>query len=288
MASGAPVTNAEVDQAFYDSYHDSSGKLDHRLVDSKTGAPRKLNDSDADGEFRKEWAKIRKHLQEVKDCAPASGGPSLGPIGACPLAKNPDAPPYEPDKWNKEPAVKDSTNCYAYAVDSRTGHPAGGRPQPGTKSGKGFDLHCDSLKAAVLADGNPDKILDAPQCPYQKQHQLPAPERPGYYMVALVVTSRVDEYDAGKNEYYRGDYHWYRENGDGTWSHKPGHDSARDKDSDGKPITNPQTAARRSVYPGAVTVKDPATGIKKKADLVTDYDVFCGYFYVKKGGAEVK
>jgi hypothetical protein len=286
LAKGAQVTSAEVDQAFYDSHRDSGGKLPPELTDPVTGNPRKLTTSAKDRELRKEWAKIRNHLQEVKNCAPPKGGAPIGPVAACPLQKNPDAPLYEPDKWNKDPNIKNSTNCYAYAMDSRTGHPVGDKPQPGQKSSTASTLDCASLKAAVLADGAPDDIVEAPQCPYQKQHNLPPPERPGYYQVALVRTSRQNEYDPKTNTYYYGDYHWYRENGDGTWSHKPGHGEAQDKDSDGKPITNPQTAARKSPA-GTRTVRDPVTGTIKSATAVLDYDDFCGYFYVKKGGTSV-
>jgi hypothetical protein len=283
-----PVTNPEVDTAFYDSHRDSSGNLPATLVDSKTGTPRKLTADPADAEFRKEWAKIKEHLEFIKGSAPATGGPPLSPIGNCPLTKNTDAPPYEPDKWNNDPDIKESTNCYAYAMDSRTGHPKGDKPQPGEKSTTSFTLDCDSLKAAVLADAATnaaDAVVEAPQCPYQKQHKLPPPERPGYYQVALVRTSRINDYEAATKEYYVGDYHWYRENGDGTWSHKPGHDPAVNADSSGNPITNPEIAARRSTEPDTAT--DPTTGTTFPITVVTDYDIFCGYFYVKKGGSAV-
>jgi hypothetical protein len=62
------------------------------------------------------------------------------------------------------------------------------------------------------------------------------------------------------------DYHWYRLDNNGRWSHKPGHGDATDKDASGKPITNPETADRN--YPG--------NGV--------DYKDFCGYYYVPTGG----
>lgn len=41
------------------------------------------------------------------------------------------------------------------------------------------------------------------------------------------------------------DYHWYRQNYDGTWSHKPSTEMVRDYDSNDQIIYNPQTCARQ-------------------------------------------
>ena len=70
----ANVTNTEVDQAFYDAHRDAAGKLDAALVDHVTGKPRSLTQSPADKEFVQEWIKIKKHLRELKNCAPPTGG----------------------------------------------------------------------------------------------------------------------------------------------------------------------------------------------------------------------
>ena len=57
----------------------------------------------------------------------------------------------------------------------------------------------------------------------------------GTYKVALVVGM----YDEGKY-----DYHWYRQDADGLWSHKPGITAARRIDNSGKLIIDPMTADR--------------------------------------------
>ena len=77
---------------------------------------------------------------------------------------------------------------------------------------------------------------------------------PGYFPVALFI-------DPGIN------YHWYRQDSNGLWSHKPSHTAATDLDASGNPISNPETADRdyRSTY-----------GI--------NYSIFCGYFYVPARG----
>jgi hypothetical protein len=77
---------------------------------------------------------------------------------------------------------------------------------------------------------------------------------PGYDSVALAIDTGID-------------YHWYRQDSHGRWSHKPGNTSATDVDASGNPITNPETADRDySVTSGF------------------NYSVFCGYFYVPAGG----
>lgn len=41
-----------------------------------------------------------------------------------------------------------------------------------------------------------------------------------------------------------GDYHFYRQNNDGTWSHKPGASDVKNTDESGNLIYNPKTADR--------------------------------------------
>ena len=276
------VTPGEVNAAFYDAHTNSAGKLDPDLVDPGTGKFRLLTTLAHDAEYRKEWAKIRDHLQTLKGCSPPKGGGAKPIVGACAkAAPKPDAPAYDADAWNKDAGVLNSTNCYAYAMNSRTGHPAGGKPQPGEKSSVGSTLSCPSLTAAVLADGVPDDIVAAPRCAYQKKHKLPPPDKTGYYLVALVTTSNGSTmYDPKSDTVRYADYHWYRQDTDGAWSHKPGHDVARRVDSSGRPVDNPETADRKTSYGKQPTKIGPK-------EFVMDYDVFCGYFYVKKGGAGV-
>ena len=45
---------------------------------------------------------------------------------------------------------------------------------------------------------------------------------------------------------YNEDYHWYRQNPDGTWSHKPSSGDVRDYDFDGNPIYDPEFCNRKS------------------------------------------
>lgn len=58
------------------------------------------------------------------------------------------------------------------------------------------------------------------------------------------------------------DYHWYRQNTDGTWSHKPASFSVTNLDSNNQIIYDPQTAAREIIDGSGV------------------YSSFIGYFAV--------
>ena len=56
----------------------------------------------------------------------------------------------------------------------------------------------------------------------------------GYYKIALVID----------NDGNRQDFHWYRQNPDGTWSHKRGQGIVNNLDASGKIIYDPATADR--------------------------------------------
>lgn len=174
-------------------------------------------------------------------CIPGCNSSKPAPGGAAPVSctTTPCAgsPPYEPSRWNKDPVVG-STNCYAYASNDPDGHPPG-KPQPGERCGHpATDASCAEVTRASKCDG----MIPAPNPPTPKA---------GYYPVALVSDPGVD-------------YHWYRLDDNGTWSHKPGNTNATNVDASGNPITNPETCNRDY---GSVNYKD-----------------FCGYFYVPAGG----
>lgn len=64
-------------------------------------------------------------------------------------------------------AIQLSTNCYAYATNSRVGHSKDQKPQPGERSGApAASAACPEMSAAVVRDGAPDNIKQAERCPY--------------------------------------------------------------------------------------------------------------------------
>ena len=131
--------------------------------------------------------------------------------------------------WNT-PGVQSGNNCYNYSTNRVTNNFA----QPGQASGiRLSSLQCDRVIAAASADLG---LTPATYAPFNG--------REDDTLIALVVAPNYD-------------YHWYRRDSDGMWSHKPGGTKATNKDNAGALITDPETAARGP------------------------YRDFCGYFRVK-------
>ncbi len=137
-------------------------------------------------------------------------------------------PNYEPDYWNDDWFINDCNNCYNYSNNRRTNTFA----QPGRASGQRYTSNtCENVGAAALRDGlEPCAGLTEP---------IPS----GKARIALTI-------DPGS------DYHWYREDRDKMWSHKPGKGTANNVDNSGKLISDPEKADRGK------------------------YTEFCGYFFV--------
>lgn len=163
--------------------------------------------------------KVRPVVEEAisrRRTSVASGVLAPKPATKCPKCDAADAPPYNPGKWNI-PTVQPYNNCYNYANDQITNTFA----QPGKAHGKTIKaLSCPGVLPCAQADG----LVVTPNF----SHALPKGK--GWY-VALVIWPNVD-------------YHWYRQDNVGCWSHKPGSTAARNVDNSGKPITDPKTCDR--------------------------------------------
>jgi hypothetical protein len=141
----------------------------------------------------------------------SSGAEAISPN--CPPCGGADAPSYDPAYWN-DPARQPLNNCYNYANNQATNTFA----QPGRGSGTIFPtLDCDGVRGAAERDGL--VTTDTFQA-----------SRAGWY-VALVIWPGQD-------------YHWYRQDDVGCWSHKPGRTRARNVDNSGNEITDPKTCDR--------------------------------------------
>jgi hypothetical protein len=152
--------------------------------------------------------------------------------------------------YNINPYVRESHNCYSYFLNLKSTdaeilckkeykdlnycH----RSQPGYASGypvlRKRDLTCTEVMKRTLADN-----------PLIKRAQVNQKCNPNEYKGALVV-------DPGN------DYHYYRLNDEGYWSHKPGYKPSTIYDASGVLVTNPEKANRNY---GRLNYKD-----------------FCGYF----------
>ena len=145
-------------------------------------------------------------------------------------------PAYDPAPWNDSDGVQYNNNCYNYACNLQTGTFA----QPGRASGSMYPLpiDCPGVDQGALSDG-----LVTLDC----DHGCGC--RSCCHKVALVVSPSPDF----------NDFHWYRLDRNGRWSHKPGGGQATNLDSSSNPITDPRTADRGP------------------------YTVFCGCYCVCKG-----
>lgn len=127
------------------------------------------------------------------------------------------APSFNPGRWNISAYVRERNNCYNYATNILNNHFA----QPGRAS------HCRNVgvvrRTKTLARADGLEAVDNPS----------AALATGHYVALAVDLTRGDE-----------DYHWWRKDSDGYWSHKPGESRATNLDSSNQVITEPQTCDR--------------------------------------------
>ena len=126
--------------------------------------------------------------------------------------------------------------------------------QPGAFSGSDFATP-DTFSEIVSYVNRDAEEMGFTFIPVEKNQVIA-----GTYKVALVI----DTADNALTSIDERDYHWYRQNPDGTWSHKPGDGAVRncdgDGNSDGAIIYDPEYADRS--YFGGV------------------YETFVGFFAV--------
>lgn len=166
-------------------------------------------------------------------------------------------PAYEPKRWNDRKEVRETHNCFAYAMnindpkqfDACLKSKNCDVPfhQPGAASGhKKFSSQkyktCSDMVGRLLGDNPMLKITSfSSQCPA------------GTSKIGLVVDA--DE-----------DYHFYRQDSNGFWSHKPGGTPVTNKDAKGALIYDPKLADRNYDEKGSKL----------------NYNIFCSYMCVPR------
>lgn len=153
---------------------------------------------------------------------------------------------YEPEKWT---SVQGYTNCYAYALNVMDNPYPNYDPwalQPGASDSLSNLYNPNYLTKSFLEEmvQLDSENYDFTFIPVGKYEQC----KPGSYKVALVIDPNTD-------------YHWYRQNSDGTWSHKPGGDFVRNFDYQNNIIVDPELCDRRS-------------------NGGLNYTIFCGFYEV--------
>lgn len=141
---------------------------------------------------------------------------------------------YNPSLWGG--IAGRNNNCYAYALNNQV-YPGTNnlwyKQQPGEYANAETWNYSneEEMRAAVLSDFakyNEEFGTNLVFQPIGKYDACPA----GTYKVALVAYS--DNWD----------YHWYRQDADGYWSHKPGITPLTNLDNSGNLIIDPETADR--------------------------------------------
>jgi RHS repeat-associated protein len=168
------------------------------------------------------------------------------------LTPHGNAPTFNGQEWNGDPVVQQDNSCTNYAYDDPQTH----FTNPGDRGGTPFDGNWspDNLDRDARADG---LVPDSKLWPF---------DRYGYHRVELF---RGDITDAN-GTLFGHDYHWYRQDADDFWSHKPGSTPARFIDSDGHLILDPRAAARVVNLP-------PSFALPRGGSL--NYNLFVGKYW---------
>jgi hypothetical protein len=170
-------------------------------------------------------------------------------------------PTYNPNKFNADQSVRHSHNCHAYAMDFidpekvRKCREEGNCrfTGPGFKEGHpGFNgkmgKTCGDVTARTMSDVKSGYATNFPsRC------------EPGFSKIAVVV----DE---------KNDFHYYRQDNNEWWSHKPGARSVTNLDATGARIWNPKLASR--YYPK-----------ESPNDTGLNYEDFCTFMCVPRDGS---
>lgn len=155
-------------------------------------------------------------------------------------------PIFNPNKWNiKKNSIQEYNNCYAYAMRNLE-LDRDDKIQPGDLSNTPridkSKYNCENFRHNIKQDYPlmyDTNYEDSCAC--------------NYYKIALFLDDKKPDKD----------YHFYRQDEDMTWSHKPGNTKATNTDESGNIILNPLDCDRNF-----------------KNNQNRNYNRFCGYYCV--------
>jgi hypothetical protein len=134
-------------------------------------------------------------------------------------------PKYNPNYWNNNKNIKNNNNCYSYSVNNKN-HKFG-KPQPGYFA-RFNHIQNNQYKCAYFFK----RILNDIPSVYLTSFKQKC--KNGFHKAFFAI-------DSNKNEH---DYHFYRQDNNQLWSHKPGTTNVINYDADYKIIQNPLKANR--------------------------------------------
>ena len=130
---------------------------------------------------------------------------------------------YDPKKWNNIFKIKNTHNCYSYAL-GKIVPGLKSKAQPGYSSAYNHisdnDYNCKEFYGRLKKD-SPGTYLE----------NFDNACVPGFYKIFLALDPMND-------------YHWYKQDSNSFWSHKPGSTSVTDVDASKKKIKNPLLSDR--------------------------------------------
>ena len=132
---------------------------------------------------------------------------------------------YNPKYWNNHKNIKNNNNCYSYSVNNKN-HQFG-KPQPGYFA-RYNHIQNNQYKCAYFFK----RILNDIPSVYLTSFKQKC--KKGFNKAFFAI-------DSNKNEH---DYHFYRQDTNQLWSHKPGTTNVINYDADYKIIKNPYNANR--------------------------------------------
>lgn len=167
--------------------------------------------------------------------------------------KSGSEPKYDETKWNSK-NIKNTHNCYAYATNT-INTKFHSKPQPGyaarMPSVPDAEYSCMAFLKRLKKDLPSMYLVD-----------FNSPCIKGFHKSFMAIDTKVEDPD----------YHFWRMDDDGLWSHKPGASKIRKTDASDKKITNPLKSNREftsykykkpcfffCVNPKLVSVKDSYT-----------------------------
>ncbi len=185
-------------------------------------------------------------------------------IHGCPI-KSPltgAEPEYRPEDYNGDKAIQHSHNCYAYSLNVRDAEKIKECREkgncrfhvPGKKQGNHPDFRGQMGKTCGDVMGR--TMVDLPG---SSLTNFQSRCKPGFSKIAVVVDKKRD-------------LHYYRQDKNGWWSHKPGGTAVTNLDAAGAHIYRPDLASR--YYP-----KESAE------DTGLNYSSFCSYMCVPRDGS---
>ena len=185
---------------------------------------------------------------------------------------------YTPDDWATP--VEQGCNCYAYAINNQV-YPETNyiwfKQQPGEYYDvyNNIDFTESSIFTAVSNDYSSYNNTYSVNYCFQRIGRYdvcPA----GTYKVALVIGQNVS------GEY---DYHWYRQDSDGLWSHKLALSAVSRLDSSYQLIIDPQNAARDYTLNGGYnySIFGGYYAVTAWSNMY-DANNYCGYWFYGQGG----